>query len=129
MIDNYDEAIELMRKLQAYLPILVRPSKETVKNIREQGLKITSNQIIEINSLLYMGDEGGIGCGIKLPGNEETAIILSLTHLRVIPGQPLTEEIRAYQIERTKRLAEVNRFSKTFKLTLKPSKKRKRKKR
>lgn len=128
MIDNYDEAMELMHKMETHLPILARPSKATIKNIREQGLEITSNQIIQINSLLYLGDEGGIGCGIKLPGNETTAIIVSLTHVRVIPGQPLTEEIRAYQIERSKKLAEINGLSKPFKFTLKPSKKRKKKK-
>jgi hypothetical protein len=128
MIDNYAEAMELMRKMEAQLPIPVHLNKMTIKTLREKGIKISSNQIVPVNSLVYLGDEGGIGCEVQIPGDEKNVVIVSLTHVRVIPDQPLTKDIWAYQLERSKKLAERDGLFKPFEYTVKPSKKRKKKK-
>jgi N6-adenosine-specific RNA methylase IME4 len=128
MIDNHDEAMELVQKMEAQLPIIVHPGKVLIQSMREKGIKLASGQELEIEKVHYLGDEGGIGCGIRLATKEEGVMVVSLTNLRVIPGQPLTEEIWAYQLERTKKLTELHGFGKKFKFTMKSSKKRKRKK-
>ena len=105
MIDNYAEAMELMRKIERELPISVRATKEFIQAMRKNGVRITRRQDIEIESVLYMGDEGGIGCAVRIAKQEETAVVTSLTHIRVNSDHPLAREIRAYQTERTQKLA------------------------
>ena len=90
MIDYYDEAMELVQKIEAQLPIIVHPGKVLIQSMREKGIKLTSDTELEIELVHYLGDEGGIGCGIKLP-NKKEVMVVSLTHLRVIPGEPLAE--------------------------------------
>jgi HEPN domain-containing protein len=55
---------------------------------------------VAIESVHYLGDEGGIACGLKRPDGKE-AVIASLTYLRVEGGHPITQDVRAYQIKRT----------------------------
>jgi hypothetical protein len=102
MIDNYRKTLELQHKMEEKLPIIVRPGKVIIQAIREQGLKLTSDQELEIEPMPYLRDEGGIGCGIILPTQKNDVMVVSLTHLRVIHGKPLSNEIRPYQIERNR---------------------------
>lgn len=124
MIDNYDEAMELVHKMEEQLPMFVHPGKVLIQSMRERGTKLTSDKELEIDQVFYMGDEGGIGCGIMLP-NKKEVMVVSLTHLRVIPGEPLAEEIRAYQIQRNNKLMEINNITNPFKFLFKSSKKKK----
>ena len=128
MIDDYDEAMELIHKIEKQLPIIVHPGKVLVQSMREQGVKLTSDRELEIEHVFYMGDEGGIECGISLDSQGKDFMVVSLTHLRVIPGQPLSNEIRAYQIQRNNKLMEINKIANPFKFLFKPSKRKKEKK-
>ena len=82
MIDNYEETMALIKKMEAHLPIPVQPTKRFTREMRKNGIKIQSTQKIQIESVLYLGDDGGIGCevGILQKGN---VVITSLTHVRV----------------------------------------------
>jgi hypothetical protein len=124
MIDNYAEAMELVRKMEAQLPIPARPTPTFIRAMRDNGIKVRPDQSLQIESVLYMGDEGGIGCAIRLPGAEGTVTVTSLTHIRVEAGHPLSEEMRAYQVERTRKLAQVNRSRKPTRFTIKPRRKK-----
>ena len=128
MIDDYDEAMELVHKMEKQLPMIIHPGRVLVQLMREQGIKLTSDSELEIEHVFYMGDKGGIGCGISLPTQKNEVMVVSLTHLRVIPGYPLVEEMRAYQIKRNNKLMEINKITNPFKFTFKSSKKHKRKK-
>lgn len=64
-IDNHAEAIALTQKIEASLPITAYPSKEYLKLMKKQGRRVSGNQALTIDSVLYMGEEGGISCGIK----------------------------------------------------------------
>ena len=128
MIDNYNDAMELVHKMEEQLPMIIHPGKVLVQSMRKQGIKLTSDSELEIEHVFYMGDEGGIGCGISLDSQGKDVMVASLTHLRVIPGQPLSNEIRAYQIQRNNKLMEINKIANPFKFLFKPSKKKKRKK-
>lgn len=101
-IDDYDQAMELVRKMEAHLPIPARPTSRLVRSMQERGAQLPSQ--LEIKHVLYAGDEGGISCDVTLPDGKE-AIVCSITHLQISRNHPLGSEIRAYQEERKRKLA------------------------
>jgi hypothetical protein len=105
MIDNYEKAMELLDKMKSCLPIPVLPTKEAINKIRQSGVKVSREDLFQIESVLYLGDMGGIGCAITVPEVLESAVIVSLTHLKIHAGHPLAKEIMRYQKKRTKKLA------------------------
>lgn len=120
-IDNHAEAIALTKKIEASLPMTAYPSKEYLKLMKKQGKQVSGDQALTIDSVLYMGEEGGISCAIKLSEDDKQVYIVSITHLNVDPNHPLASEIQQYQRQRTRNLmlensrgfiAEMNRLSK-----------------
>jgi hypothetical protein len=126
MIDDYAKAMDLVRKMEANLPIPARPTGGFIRAMKAQGIKIARDQELPISRVFYMGDEAGISCDVTPPGMEKTPIICSLTHLRIRPGHPLAKEIRAYQRERKRRLAQAGGSREPTSFTVKPRKKDKR---
>lgn len=126
MIDDYDQAIELVSKMKVHLPIPARPTATMIRALREQGRKITRNQKLLIQSVLYAGDEGGLMCGMALSEDATEALVVSITHLRIDPRHPLGGEIRVYQQERTRRLARSGGSRKPYSFTVRPRKKKQR---
>ena len=106
MIDDGAKVTELMAKMEAELPIPVFPKKPLVQTLRDKGSKITSQQMLFIKSVIYLGDEGGIGCDLDKIGDEEGVLVCSLTHLSLNQRHPLAKEIHAYQRERKIKLAQ-----------------------
>jgi len=109
MIDDYAQATALVNKMNASVPIPVRPTRQLVDTLRQKGVSLGHDPKLEFKKVFYMGDEGGIMCDVTPPGMETTPIICSLTHLRVHPKHPLAGEIRAYQETRVGRLARAGR--------------------
>ena len=126
MIDDYAKAMELVRKMEAHLPIPARPTGAYRRAMREQGIKVAPDQELQIQDVLYLGDEGGIACNVTPSKDAEEAIIVSLTHLRVRRQHPLAQEIRAYQRERTRRIAQSNGPREPSHFTVRPRKRRRR---
>jgi len=125
MIDDHAKAKELMRKMEAQLAIPARPTGAFIRVIRERGIKIPHNQELQIKRVFYMGDEGGICCDVTLEGAKE-AVVVSITHLRVSARHSLAKEIREYQTERTRRLAQSRGSSQPSQLTARSRKRRRR---
>ena len=65
---------------------------------------VRNKQRIEITDVLDGGNEGGIVCVAAINGGKE-GLAISITHLRLEMCHPLYKKVRAYQIDRTKRLA------------------------
>ncbi len=105
MIDDYAQVQELMREMEAQLPIPAWPTSTFLRGMRKQGIRMAPNQELTIKSLVYLGDEGGIMCDVTLPGSDSVTLT-SLTHIRVKSSHPLAEEIRAYQLARTRKLTQ-----------------------
>jgi len=105
MIDNYAQAMALVERMTASLPIPARPTRQMVDLLRGKGASLGADPKLEIKKVFYGGDEGGIMCDVTPGGVVKEAIVCSLTHLRVHPKHPLAGEIRAYQATRTRRLA------------------------
>jgi hypothetical protein len=122
LIDNYVEAMALIEKMKAQLPISVYPTEAVVHSLRQDNPNITIKQELQVQDVLYLGDEGGIACAIYLP-EKEIVTVTSLTHLRIPADHPLAAEIKAYQTKRTKKLAGIG--GKPARFTVKPRRKRK----
>lgn len=125
MIDDYPQAMALMRKMEAQLPIPARPTAQFVSAMRKHhGVRLARDYVLQIKSVLYTGDEGGIMCDVTPPGMDPT--LCSLTHLIVDPSHPLAEEIRAYQEARSNKLSGTYQLRKPTSFTLRPRKKHRR---
>lgn len=105
MIDNPKQVTTLMQKLKSHLPIPAKATDALIRNLRTNSINISSNTRIEIMDVMYMGDEGGICCALKVIDQEEVAVVVSLTHLRLLNTHPLSPDVRAYQTLRAKKLA------------------------
>lgn len=106
MIDDPVKVIELMRQMAAHLPIPARPTGACLRVLKAQGLKLRRDQELQIKEAFYLGDEGGISCRVTLLPGAKGGLVISITHLRIDPGHPLASEIRAYQTERVKNIAQ-----------------------
>ena len=126
MIDDYAKAMALIQKMEANLPIPARPTGGFIRAMKAQGVKIARAQELPIRRVFYMGDEAGISCDVTPPGMEKTPVICSITHIRIKPGHPLAKEIRAYQRERKRRLAQAGGSREPTSFTVTPRKKDKR---
>ncbi|MCP4544657.1 MAG: hypothetical protein GY832_46750 [Chloroflexi bacterium] len=109
-IDDYAQAQELVHKMKAQLPIPARATKEFVRVMNPHRPRFKRDQELSIKSLFYAGDEGGITCDVT-PSESQTAIVCSLTQIRITPDHPLAEEIRAYQKARKEGIAREGRVS------------------
>ena len=105
MIDNYAQAMRLVERMKAGLPIPARPTRQVADLLRGKGASLGADPKLEIKEVFYAGDEGGIMCDVTPTSMSKEAVICSLTHLRIHPKHPLAAEIRAYQATRTRRLA------------------------
>jgi hypothetical protein len=114
VIDDTAKAMALAAKMEAHLPIRVRPTGAFVRLMRQHGTKIDRDRELSVRRVFYMGDEGGISCDVTPPEMEKTPIICSLTQLRVNSRHPLAKEIRDYQRARAGKLARTGRGPSSF---------------
>jgi len=126
MIDDYAKAMELMHRMEAHLPIPARPTRALVRLMRDKGIKLGRDQELRIQDVFYFGDEGGISCNVTPSRDAKEVLIASLTHLRIDPQHPLAREIRAYQRERTRGIAQAGSSAGIRHLDARQSKKRRR---
>ncbi len=108
MIDDSAQVIDLMAKIEAQLPLPATPTSATVRELRSRGLKLSTSRILFIQRVFYGGDEGGILCDVTSTKDAKSALVISLTHLRVALNHPLSRDIRAYQHQRVIRIAQSN---------------------
>ena len=105
MIDDEKEVQQLLRDMEGQLPISVRPTRELLQTLAQGGMKCRPDENLQIGLVLYLGDVGGIACGLKWPGAGKNACVTSLTHLRVDDSHPLAARIGAYQSKRSAKIA------------------------
>src|SRR5271157_5458466 len=74
MIDDRTQVTALMQKMKAHLPIPAQATNALVRSLRASAVNIASKRRMQIEKVMYLGDEGGIGCGLKVPGQEDTAV-------------------------------------------------------
>lgn len=104
MIDDPVAVDTLMSKMERHLPLAARGTGALVRFLRGSEVSLPASRRVEIVRVFYLGDEGGIACDVTLPGSD-SALVVSLTHLRLDGGHPLSKEVRAYQTKRSRALA------------------------
>ena len=102
MIDDPTQVTAFMQKMEAHVPIPAQATNALVRTLRASGVNIAATRRMPIEKVMCLGDEGGMGCGLKVPGHADTAVVVSLTPLRLPSIHPLAPDVRAYQIARTK---------------------------
>jgi hypothetical protein len=126
MIDDYDQAMELMREMEEQLPIQAWPTATMVRALRDQGQRISRDRKLSIQSVFYAGDEAGIVCALEPLEGIKIALVISVTHLQIDLRHPLAKKIRAYQQERKRRLAQAGGSREPSSFTLYPRKEKRR---
>ena len=104
MIDDQEKAMQLIDKISAELPITAYPGREFMKMMQSSGESADEKMQLQIEEVMYSGDEGGILCALAPWANSKQAYVVSITHLKFPKEHPLEREIRAYQKQRTLRL-------------------------
>ena len=105
MIDDFKKVNALIEKMKSVLPISAFPTNKICHSLKkDNGIMLKPKKTLKIKDVMYMGNEGGICCAISIKNNEEL-LMISLTHLRIKGGHPLSKEIKAYQIKRIRSLA------------------------
>lgn len=105
MINEQAMAEALMDRMRECFPIPVRATLPVVQAAAGDEIELRLGAQLEVTSVLYTGDMGGICCAIQISGAEKTLFVVSLTNLEIEHGHPLRKAIKAYQKKRRKQLA------------------------
>jgi hypothetical protein len=108
-IDDPAAAADLIAAMWPHLPIAASATPELARSLRPRGLTVGHGRSLFIRELFYMGDEGGICCDVTPSAGAREGFVVSLTHLRIDPGHPLYQPIRAYQRARVRALRTAER--------------------
>ena len=96
-------ARQLVKEIEAHLPLPVYATPELSRSLREQGKRVSVDEELKVTSVFDSGDMGGILCAIE-DKNHKDVFVISLTHLRIGSDHPLRARIEAYQRARVRSL-------------------------
>ena len=103
MLDKPDKTRKLMDILDAAVPFEITLMPELIEHLARQQNPVAIKSIETVTKVSYLGDPGGIMCHIR-PENAESAVVVSLTHLRVRRTLPFAAAVLDYQKHRVKKL-------------------------
>lgn len=103
MLDNPEKTARLLDALKRAAPFEVELMPLVVKRLQADKVAAANQPHHIVSDLSYLDDEGGIMYHIA-PPQSESAIIISLTHVRVLRSMPLATAVLAYQKHRVKKL-------------------------
>ena len=103
MLDHPEKTARLLAALKTAVPFEVELVPSLVNYLRAQHVAIADQNQHVVSDLSYAGDEGGIVCHIAPPENEE-ALVISLTHVRVSRTLSFATAVLDYQKHRVKKL-------------------------
>ena len=103
MLDKPEKTRELMNILDAAVPFEVALMPDVIKHLARQQKPVAIKPIETVSEISYFGDMGGIICHIQ-PEDAESAIVVSLTHVRVPRKLPFAAAVLDYQKHRVKKL-------------------------
>ena len=101
MLDNPEKTARLLAVLKAALPFEVELVPSLIEYLRDQQVAHGGEQVV--SDLSYAGDAGGIMCHIVRP-DEQGALVVSLTQVRVPQSMPLAAAVADYHNRRVKKL-------------------------
>ena len=103
MLDKPGKTRELMDILDAAVPFEVALMPGLIEHLAREQNPVVIKSIETVSKVSYSGDIGGIMCHIR-PEDTESAVLISLTHLRVCRTLPFAAAVFDYQKHRLKKL-------------------------
>jgi hypothetical protein len=103
MLDNPEKTARLFAALKSAVPFEVELTPEVVKKLQAENVANPNQTHRTVSDLSYAGDEGGIVCHI-VPLDEQQALFISLTHVRMPRTMALATAVIDYQRHRVKKL-------------------------
>jgi len=103
MLDKPAKTYELIDLLEAAVPFEVALTPDLIEHLARQQKPIAIRSIETVSKVSYLGDAGGIMCHIQ-PKDAESAVVISLTHVRVRTSLPFAAAVLDYQKHRMKKL-------------------------
>jgi hypothetical protein len=103
MLDRLEKTRELMATLEAAVPFEVALMPDLIAYLARQQKPVAVKPIETVSGVFYLGDMGGISCGIQ-PEGSDNAIVVSLTQVRVPRKLPFAAAVLDYQKHRVKKL-------------------------
>jgi hypothetical protein len=104
MIDDARKTDLLILMLEESLPIEANITPYLADVIADQSPDIAIPKQCNVVSVFYIGEMGGILCGLDIGGAEtKTPHVVSITHLTFDRRVSLSHEIEAYQRHRIKK--------------------------
>jgi hypothetical protein len=94
---------ELIEKIKSQLPITIYLRKDVCEFLKEEGRTIDPSTPMKVVAIFDAGIRKGILCAVP-----ELNLAVSLTNIFIKEGDPLHDEIEAYQEKRTAFLRERN---------------------
>jgi len=107
MLDNPEKTARLLAALKGAVPFDVELTPAVVKQLQSEKFAHADQTHRTVSNLSYAGDEGGILCHI-VPPNEQRALFISLTQIRMPRTMPLAAAVFDYQEHRMKKLKKQN---------------------
>jgi hypothetical protein len=98
------KAAELIKEIEAHLPLPVHLTPEAAHSLRQQGKDVRADETLQVTSVMDSGSMGGIVCAIESE-DKKGVIVISLTNLRIAADHPLKSRIEAYQKARVRKLS------------------------
>jgi hypothetical protein len=103
MLDKPEKTRKLIGILDAAAPFEVDMMPDLIAHLARQQNPVAIKSIETVSKVSYFGDPGGIMCHIQ-PDGAESAVVISLTHVRVRRTLPFAAAVRDYQKHRVKKL-------------------------
>jgi hypothetical protein len=103
MLDNPEKTARLLVALKAAVPFEIELTPAVLKQLQADNFARADQTHRTVSDLSYAGDEGGILCHI-VPPDEQRALFVSLTHVRMSRTMPLAAAVLVYQKHRVKKL-------------------------
>jgi len=101
-------AKQLIKEIEAHLPLPVYATLGLSHALQQQGKTIRADEELQVTAVFDAGDMSGIICAIASTDQKEVFAI-SLTHLRIRRDHALRARIEAYQKARVRRLSRQRR--------------------
>src|SRR3984893_15424892 len=96
MLDHPEKTARLIAALKVAVPFEINLTPEWVKHLQAENFANPVQTYRTVSDLSYAGDEGGIVCHI-VPLDEQQALIISLTHIRMPRTMALATAVIDYQ--------------------------------
>jgi hypothetical protein len=104
MIDNLEQVEWLVTKMRQHLPLAATMTPQLARIVHDEEPDTASSAQCLVTGVDYSGDPGGIMCRLDCKTSNNSAFVVSITHLMFDRRQPAAREIAAYQKHRTKRI-------------------------